>query len=61
MITLDLDLAYISSRYNIGSRDMLQYKNMSIVEIMETEAAKGNSAAAECLLKITILMNWQKS
>lgn len=53
MINLDLDIDYISSRYNIGSRDMQQYKNMSIVEIMETEAVKGNSAAAEFLMRIT--------
>ena len=53
MINLDLDYAYLSSRYHIGSRDMQRYKNMSIVQIMQVEAAKGNSAAAEFLMHIT--------
>ena len=53
MITLDLDLAYLSSRYHIGSNAMQQYRNMSVYQIMEAEAAKGNSAAAEFLAKVT--------
>lgn len=55
MISLDLDLSYLSSQYHIGTSAIQQYqkKNMSITQIMETEAAKGNSAAAEFLMKIT--------
>lgn len=53
MISLDLDLSYLSSHYNIGSTAMQQYQNMSIVQIMKTEAAKGNRAAAEFIMRIT--------
>jgi len=53
MISLDLDLSYLSSQYNIGTRDMQQYQNMSIVQIMQTEAEKGNPAAAKFMLQIT--------
>ena len=53
MITLDLDLDYLSSRYHIGSRAMEQYKSKSIVQIMQAEAKKGNTAAAEFLAEIT--------
>ena len=51
MITLDLDLAYLSSYYHIGTNALDQYKNKSITQIMEIEAAKGNSKAAEFLLR----------
>ena len=53
MISLDLDISYLSSQYNIGTRDMQQYQNMSIVEIMQTEAENGNTKAAQFLLQIT--------
>lgn len=51
MITLDLDLAYLSSYYHIGTNALEQYKNKSITQIMEIEAAKGNAKAAEFLLR----------
>ncbi len=55
MITLDLDLSYLSSQYQIGSAAMRQYqkRNMSITQIMEAEAASGNPKAAEFMMKIT--------
>lgn len=53
MISLDLDLSYLCSQYNIGTSAMQQYQNMSVVQIMETEAAKGNPAAAKFMLQIT--------
>ncbi|MCD7780018.1 MAG: hypothetical protein LUH05_05030 [Candidatus Gastranaerophilales bacterium] len=53
MITLDLDLTYLCSQYNIGTSAMQQYQNMSVVEIMQAEAEKGNTAAAEFLMGIT--------
>lgn len=51
MITLDLDLSYLSSYYNIGTNDLAKYQSKSITQIMQIEAAKGNTAAAEFLLK----------
>ncbi len=53
MITLDLDLTYLCSQYNIGSSSIAQYQNMSVVQIMQKEAEKGNTAASEFLLQIT--------
>lgn len=55
MISLDLDLSYLSSQYHIAHSAIQQYQknNMSITQIMETEAAQGNAAAAEFLMKIT--------
>lgn len=55
MITLDLDLAYLSNRFNIGISNIRKYqqKNLSIEEIMEAEARKGNLAAQKMLLEIT--------
>ena len=53
MITLDLDLAYLSSRYHIDSKNLQRYQNMSIVQIMKTEAEQGNQAAAGFLQQIT--------
>lgn len=50
MITLDLDLSYLNSYYHIGTTALEQYKNKSIVEIMEIEAASGNKKAAEFLI-----------
>lgn len=52
MITLDLDLSYFSRYYHIGSDALQQYKNMSITQIMQTEAAKGNGLAAQFLMRI---------
>lgn len=51
MITLDLDLAYLSSYYNIGTNTLEKYKNKSITEIVEIEAAKGNTKAAKLLIR----------
>ena len=53
MISLDADLSYLSRYYNISSSAIEQYRNMSIVQIMQTEAEKGNVQAAEFLIKIT--------
>ncbi len=53
MIGLDLDLSYLSRYFNISSRVMEQYQNMSIVQIMQKEAENGNTQAAEFLIKIT--------
>lgn len=53
MITLDLDLSYLSSYYNIGTTALQQYRDKTITQIMQIEAAKGNTQAAEFLLKIT--------
>ena len=53
MISLDLDLSYLCSQYNIGISAMQQYQDMSVVQIMQTEAAKGNTAAAKFMLQIT--------
>lgn len=53
MIGLDLDLSYLSRYYNISSSALEQYQNMSIVQMMQTEAEKGNKSAADFLMKIT--------
>lgn len=53
MITLDIDLSYLSRYYNIATSSLEQYQNKSITQIMQIEAAKGNTAAAEFLLKVT--------
>ena len=53
MIGLDLDLSYLSRYYNISSSALEQYQNMSIVQMMQTEAEKGNQSAADFLMKIT--------
>lgn len=53
MITLDLDLSYLSRYYNIGSNALAQYQGMSISEIMQTEAEKGNIYAAKFMMEIT--------
>ena len=46
MITLDLNLSYLSKYYNISSSSLEMYRNKSIKEIMELEAEKGNPLAA---------------
>lgn len=53
MISLDLDLSYLSRYYHIDTKAWQQYQNMSIPEIMQTEALKGNQQAAEFLMRIT--------
>ena len=53
MISLDLDLSYLSRYYHIGTDQMQKYRNMSITQIMQVEAEKGNTKAAEFLMKIT--------
>ena len=53
MISLDIDLSYLSKHYNIASSVLQQYKNKSITQIMKIEAEKGNPKAAEFLLRIT--------
>ena len=53
MIGLDLDLGYLNSYYHIGTTQLEQYRNMSLVEIMKAEAVKGNSRAAQFLMHIT--------
>ncbi|MBE7705467.1 MAG: hypothetical protein E7Z90_06650 [Cyanobacteria bacterium SIG29] len=55
MITLDIDLSYFSRYYHISSEAIKQYqqKNMSIPQIMQAEALKGNEAAAKFMAKIS--------
>ena len=55
MITLDLDISYLASRYHIASSDIQQYrrKNLSIEQMMKIEAQKGNANAAKTLMQIT--------
>lgn len=55
MITLDLDIAYLCSRYNIGFSNIQKYQksNMSIEEMMKAEAEQGNLAATKMLMQIT--------
>ena len=53
MISLDIDLSYLSKYYNIGEKDLEKYRYKSISQIMETEAEHGNQRAAEFLMRIT--------
>ena len=53
MITLDIDLSYLSKYYNINSSSLEMYRNKSIKEIMQIEAENGNSRAAEFMMQIT--------
>ena len=53
MITLDVDLSYLSRYYNISTNSLEQYKNKSITQIMQIEAQKGNPEAAKFLARIT--------
>ena len=46
-ITIDTDLAYIQSKLNISSSKMEMYREKSIEEIIEAEAASGNQAAIQ--------------
>lgn len=53
MINLDLDIGLLSRYYNIGASALEEYKNKSLTEIMEIEATKGNTKAANFLMEIT--------
>lgn len=46
MITLNTDLSYLAKLFNISSSRLSSYGDKSIDEIMEAEAANGNTAAA---------------
>ena len=52
MIKLDVNLKYLTDNYNIGSQQLLAYKNKSLQEIMKLEAKNGNSKAAEFNLNL---------
>ena len=45
MIRLDIDLSFLAKHFEIGTQRVNQYGTKSINEIMETEAAQGNSKA----------------
>jgi len=47
MIKIDADLYYIANKFNISSQRISQYAGKSIDEIMESEAAQGNTQAAK--------------
>ena len=45
MIRLDIDLSYLTKNFEIGTQRLNQYGTKSIDEIMEAEAAQGNTKA----------------
>src|SRR5574344_498921 len=47
MIRLEVDLRYLTKNYEIGTQRINQYGAKSIDEIMEAEAAQGNTQAAD--------------
>lgn len=47
MITLDLNLQYLTDNYNIGAEQLKMYRGKPLQKIMEAEAEKGNSKAAD--------------
>ena len=47
MIRLDIDLSFLAKHFEIGTQRLNQYGTKSIDEIMEAEAAQGNTKAAE--------------
>lgn len=47
MIRLDIDLSYLTKNFEIGTQRLNQYGTKSIDEIMEAEAAQGNTQAAD--------------
>lgn len=47
MIRLDIDLSYLTKNFEIGTQRLNQYASKSIDEIMEAEAANGNTQAAD--------------
>ena len=55
MITLDLDIAYLCSRYSISPQNVQEYKkeNLNLKEIVKVEAEQGNIRAAEMLARLT--------
>ncbi len=46
MIRLDIDLSYLTKNFQIGTQRVNEYSTKSIDEIMEAEAAQGNTQAA---------------
>ena len=52
MITLDVNLRYLTDNYNIGAEQLKMYRGKSLKEIMEIEAKNGNSKASEFNLNI---------
>lgn len=52
MIRLDIDLSYLAQHYQIGTSRINQYTYKTIDEIMETEAAQGNTEAADFELDV---------
>ena len=46
-IRIETDLAYIQSRLNISASKMEMYKEKTLEEIIEAEAAEGNQAAIQ--------------
>ena len=53
MIRLDIDLSYLTKNFEIGTQRLNQYGSKSIDEIMEAEAAQGNTKAAEYQQEVT--------
>lgn len=53
MISLDVDISFLSRYFNIGTKALEQYQSKSITQIMQIEAQRGNVKAAEFLMKIT--------
>ena len=47
MTRLDIDLSYLAKNYQIGTSRINQYTYKTIDEIMEAEAAQGNTQAAD--------------
>ena len=47
MIRLDIDLSYLTKNFEIGTQRLNQYGAKSIDEIMEAEAAQGNTKAED--------------
>lgn len=47
MIRLDIDLSYLTKNFEIGTQRLNQYGDKSIDEIMEAEAAQGNTSAVD--------------
>lgn len=47
MITLDVNLEYLTDNYNIGTQQLAMYRGKSLQEIMKIEAEKGNKKASK--------------
>ncbi len=52
MISIELDLNYLSRYINIDAQRLQAYGSQSLQEIVETEAANGNTAAEDYLISI---------